>query len=155
MSMFTLAISCLTTSMYLDSCSYAILLFTTSDSTSITSHIHNWALFSPWLLLFILSGLELFLHSSPVAYWAPTNLGSSYFNVLSFCIFILFLGFSRQENWSGLLFPSTERWTFVGKVMSLLFNMLSRLVITFLSRSKLLLTSWLQSPSAVILKPKK
>ena len=47
------------------------------------------------------------------------------------------------------------RWTFVGKVMSLLFNMLSRLVITFLPRSKHLLISWLQSPSAVILEPKK
>ena len=47
------------------------------------------------------------------------------------------------------------RWTFVGKVMSLLFNMLSRLVITFLPRSKHLLTSWLQSPSAVILEPPK
>ena len=47
------------------------------------------------------------------------------------------------------------RWTFVGKVMSLLFNMLSRLVISFLPRSKPLLISWLQSPSAVILEPKK
>ena len=47
------------------------------------------------------------------------------------------------------------RWTFVGKVMSLLFNMLSRLVIAFLSRSKNLLISWLQSPSAVILEPQK
>ena len=47
------------------------------------------------------------------------------------------------------------RWTFVGKVMSLLFNMLSRLFITFLPRSKRLLISWLQSPSAVILEPKK
>ena len=46
------------------------------------------------------------------------------------------------------------RWTFVGKVMSLLFNMPSRLVITFLPRSKCLLISWLQSPSAVILEPK-
>ena len=46
------------------------------------------------------------------------------------------------------------RWTFVGKVMSLLFNMLSRLVITFLPRSKRLLISWLQSPSAVIWSPK-
>ena len=46
------------------------------------------------------------------------------------------------------------RQTFVGKVMSLLFNMLSRLVITFLSRSKHLLISWLQSPSTVILEPK-
>ena len=45
------------------------------------------------------------------------------------------------------------RWTFVNKVMSLLFNMLSRLVITFLPRSKCLLISWLQTPSAVILEP--
>ena len=47
------------------------------------------------------------------------------------------------------------RWTFVHKVMSLLFNMLSRWVITFLSRSRNLLISWLQSPSSVILEPKK
>ena len=47
------------------------------------------------------------------------------------------------------------RWTFVGKVISLLFNMLSRLVITFLPRSKCLLISWLQSSSAVIREPKK
>ena len=47
------------------------------------------------------------------------------------------------------------RWTFVGKVISLLFHMLSRLVITFLPRSKRLLISWLQSPSAVILEPQK
>ena len=47
------------------------------------------------------------------------------------------------------------RWTIVGKVTSLLFNMLSRLVITFLPRSKSLLISWLQSPSAVILEPPK
>ena len=47
------------------------------------------------------------------------------------------------------------RWTFVGKMMSLLFNMLSRLVIAFFPRSKRLLISWLQSPPAVILEPKK
>ena len=47
------------------------------------------------------------------------------------------------------------RQTFVGKVMSLLFNMLSRLVITFLPRSKRLLISWLQSPSSVIFEPRK
>ena len=47
------------------------------------------------------------------------------------------------------------RQTFVGKIMSLLFNMLSRLVITFLPRSKRLLISWLQSPSAVISEPSK
>ena len=47
------------------------------------------------------------------------------------------------------------RWTFVDKIMSLLYNMLSRLVITLLPRSKHLLISWLQSPSAVILEPRK
>ena len=47
------------------------------------------------------------------------------------------------------------RWTFVGKVMSLLFNKLSKLLITFLPRSKHLSVSWLQSPSAVILEPPK
>ena len=55
---------------------------------------------------------------------------------------------------TGKTTPFT-RWTFVGKVMSLLFNMLSRLVIAFLSRSKCRLFSWLQSPSAVILESKK
>ena len=54
---------------------------------------------------------------------------------------------------TGKTIPST-RWNFVDKVMSLHFNMLSRLVITFLSRSKRLLISWLQSPAAVILEPK-
>ena len=47
------------------------------------------------------------------------------------------------------------RWDFVGKVISLLFNMLSRLAVAFLPRSKRPLISWLQSPSAVILEPKK
>ena len=50
--------------------------------------------------------LGLFLHSSPVAYWAPTDLRSLSSSVLSFCLFILFMGFSRQEYWSGLPFPS-------------------------------------------------
>ena len=55
---------------------------------------------------------------------------------------------------TGITIALTRR-TFFGKVMSLLFNMLSRLVITFLPRSKCLLISWLQSPSAVILEPQK
>ena len=50
--------------------------------------------------------LELFLHSSPVAYWAPTDLGSSSFSVISFCLVILFMALSKQEYWSGLPFPS-------------------------------------------------
>ena len=55
---------------------------------------------------------------------------------------------------TGKTIALTE-WTFVGKVMSLLFHMLSRFVIAFLPKSKHLLISWLQSPSAVILEPKK
>ena len=57
---------------------------------------------------------------------------------------------STHDYWKNL---ALTRWTFVGKVMSLLFNMLSRLVIVFILRSKHLLISWLQSPSAVILEP--
>ena len=53
-----------------------------------------------------LSFLDLFLHRSPVAYWAPTDLWSLSFSVLSFCLFLLFMGFSRQGYWSGLPFPS-------------------------------------------------
>ena len=59
---------------------------------------------------------------------------------------------SIHDYWKN---HSLTRWTFVGKVMSLLFNMLSKLVITFPLRSKRLLISWLQSPSAVILEPPK
>ena len=57
-----------------------------------------------------------------------------------------------HDHWKTI---ALTRWTFVDKVMSLPFNMLSRLVITFLTRSKCLSISWLQSPSAVILEPKK
>ena len=51
--------------------------------------------------------LDLFLHWFPVTYWAPTDLGCSSFSILLFCLFILFMGISRQEYWSGLpfLFP--------------------------------------------------
>ena len=62
--------------------------------------------------------------------------------------------FSHPYMTTGKTIAST-RWTFVDKVMCLLFNILSRLVITFLPRSKHLLISWLQSPSVVILEPKK
>ena len=61
---------------------------------------------------------------------------------------------SRPSMTTGKTIALT-RWTFVGKLISLLFNMLSKLVITFLPRSKHLLVSWLQSPSAVILGPPK
>ena len=70
------------------------------------------------------------------------------------CSAFFILQLSRPYMTTGKTIALTRR-TFVGKVMSLLLNMLSRLVITFLPRSKRLLISWLQSPSAVILEPQK
>ena len=84
--------------------SHAILFVIASNFTSITSHIHNWVLFLFWLHLFILSGVISPLISSSI--WAPTDLRSSSFSFLSFCIFILLMGLLRQEYWSGLPFPS-------------------------------------------------
>ena len=110
MSMITLAISYLTIPnlpWFMDLTfpdSYAILFLQDqtllpSTDTSTVRHCFCFDSFSSFFL-------ELFLHSSPVAYWAPADLGSSSFSVLSFCLFILFMGFSKQEYWSGLPFPS-------------------------------------------------
>ena len=70
------------------------------------------------------------------------------------CSAFFIVQLSHPYMTTGKIIALTRR-TFVGKVMSLLFKMISRLVITFLPRSKHLLISWLQSPSAVILEPKK
>ena len=70
------------------------------------------------------------------------------------CLVFFMVQLSHPYMTTGKTIALTRR-TFVGKVMSPFFNMLSRLVITFLPRSKRLLISWLQSPSAVILEPKK
>ena len=78
---------------------------------------------------------------------------SSKASILQFSIFFI-VQHSHPYVTTGKTIALTRR-TFVDKVMSLLLNMLSRLVITFLPRSKRLLISWLQSPSAVILEPKK
>jgi len=106
MSMFTLAFSCLTTSNLL-----WFMDLTFQVPMQYCSLQHRTLLLSPVTstagCCFCSSFfLELFLHCSPVAYWAPTYLGSSSFSVLSFCLSILFMGFSRQEYWSGLPFPS-------------------------------------------------
>ena len=109
--MFTLAISCLITSHLLwftdltfqvpmQYCSLKHQSLLPSPVTCTTGHCFLFGSVSSFFL-------ELFLNSSPVAYWAPTNLGNSSFSVLSFCLFILFMGFSRQEYWSGLPFPSS------------------------------------------------
>ena len=110
MLMFTLAISCLTTSnlpWFMDltfqvPMQYCSLQHRTLLLSPVTSTTGCCFCFGSIPSFF----LELFLHWSPVAYWAPTDLGSFSFSILSFCLFILFMGFSRQEYWSGLPFPS-------------------------------------------------
>ena len=110
MSTFTLAISCLTISnlpWFMD--------LTSQIPMQYCSLQHRTLLLSPVIYTtgycFCFGStpsffLESFLHWSPVAYWAPNDLGSSSFGILSFCLFLLSMGFSRQEFWSGLPFPS-------------------------------------------------
>ena len=81
---------------------YCSLQHRTLLPSPVTSTTGCWFCFSSIPSFF----LELFLHWSSVVYWAPTDLGSSSFSVLSFCLFILFMGFSRHQYWSDLLFPS-------------------------------------------------
>ena len=110
MSMFTLAISSLTTSnlpWFMDltfqvPMQYCSLQHQTLLPSPVASTTGCCFCFCSVSFFF----LELFLYWSPVAYWAPTDLGSSSFGVLYFCLFILFMGFSRQEHWRGLSFPS-------------------------------------------------
>jgi len=87
--------------------SYVLLFFIALDFTFTTRHIHNWALFPLWLSLFIPSGAisQLFFHSILSTHWPGTQYGTSS-SVLSFCLFIVLMGLSRQEYWSGLPFPS-------------------------------------------------
>ena len=112
MSMFTLVISCLTTS------NLPWFRDLTFQVPMQYYYLQHWTFLSPpetstTGCCFCVSSasyflLELFLLSSPVEYWTPTDLGSSSFIVISFCIFILFMGFSRQEHWSGLPVPPLE-----------------------------------------------
>ena len=110
MSTFTLATSCLISSSlpwlmdltFLVPMQYCSLQHQTLLPSSVISSPGCCSRFGSVSSFF----LELFLHWPPVAYWAPTDLGRSSFSVLSFHLFLLFMGFSRQEYWSGLPFPS-------------------------------------------------
>ena len=115
---FTLAISCLTTSnlpwfmdltfqVPMQYCSLQHSTLPLSPVSSTTGCCFCFGSIPSFLL-------ELFLYSSPVAYWEPADLGSSSFGVLSFCLFVLFMGFSRQEYWSGFPFPSPVDHIFSG-----------------------------------------
>ena len=110
MSTFTLATSCLTTSnlpLFMDLISQDPMQQSSlQHRTLLPSPVPSTALFCFCFGSIPSFFLELFLYCSPVAYWAPNDLGSSSFGILSFCLFILFMGFSRQEYWSGLPFPS-------------------------------------------------
>ena len=112
MLIFTLAISCLTTSnlpWFMDLtfqapmqyCSLQYQTFLPSPLTSTTGCCFHFGSVSSFFL-------QLFLHSSPVAFWAPTNLGSSSSSVISFCLFLLFMGFlkARMLMWFAILFSS-------------------------------------------------
>ena len=111
MSMFTLAISCLTTSnlpWFMDLHSMFlcnIALYSISLCFYHQSHPQLGVVFA--LAPSLHSFWSYFSYWSPVAYWAPTDLGISSFIVLSFCLFILLMGFSRKEYWSSLSFFST------------------------------------------------
>ena len=118
----SLAISCLNTSnlswfmdltfqVPMQYCSLQHQALLPSPVTPTTGHCFCFGSISSFFL-------ELVLHFSPVAYWASTNLGNSSFSVISFCLFILLLRFSREEYWSGLPFPSP-----VGHVLSELSTM--------------------------------
>ena len=110
MLMFTFAISCLTVSnlpwfihltfqVPMQYCCLQRRTLLPSPVTFITGYCFCFGSISSFFL-------ELFLYWSPIAYWALIDLGSSSSSVLSFCLFILFMGFSRQECRSGLPFPS-------------------------------------------------
>ena len=125
MPMFTLAISCLTTfnlpcfmdltfQVPMQYCSLHHQTLLPSPVTSTTVEVLCCLCFGSVCSFF----LELILHWSPVAYWVPTDLGSSSFSILSFIFFIMFMEFSRQEHWSGLPFPSP-----VDHILSELFTM--------------------------------
>ena len=110
---FTLAVSCLTTSnlpwfmdlkfqVLVQYCSLQHRTFVLSPVTSTTGYCFCFSSIPSFFV-------ELILHWSSVAYWAPTYPGSSPFSILSFCLFILFMGFSRQE--SDAVCHSLLQWT--------------------------------------------
>ena len=105
----------------------------------------------PRLILFRMDWLDLLVVQGPLRSLLQHH--SSKASILH-CSAFFILQLSLPYMTTGKTIALTRR-TFVGKVISLLFNMLSSLVITFLPRSKRILISWLQSPSAVILEPKK
>ena len=114
MSMFTLAISCLTTSnlpWFMDltfqvPLQYGSLQHQTLLPSPVTSTMGCYFCFGSIPSFF----LELFLHSSPVAFWAPKDLRSSSFSVISFSLFTMFMGFSRQRYWFAIPFSSGPRF---------------------------------------------
>ena len=121
-------------------------LFTSSFSFNISPSNEH-----PRLMSSRMDGLDLFAVQGTLKHLLQQH--SSKASILRHSAFFIFR-LSHPYMTIGKTIALT-RWTFVDKVMSLIFNMLSKLVISFLPRSKHLLISWLQSPSAVILEPRK
>ena len=115
-------------------CSFSFSIRSFSEYSGLISFRMDW---------FDLLAVQGTLESSPVPQFESINSWHSAFFMVQLSHLNMTIGKTI----------SLTRWTFVGKVMSLLFNMLSRLVLAFLPRSKRLLISWLQTPSAVILEP--
>ena len=120
MSKFTLTISCLPMSnlpWFMD-LTFLVHIFTALHFTFPTRLIHSWLSFLLWPSHFILSGAVTNCPCSPVAYWTPSDLGGSSSGGISFCLFLLFMGFSKQEYCSDLPLPLP-----VDHVLSELFTM--------------------------------
>ena len=110
--MFTLVISCLNTSnsfWFMDLAFQVLMQYCSSQPWTLISPPETSTTQHPFCYgpapLFCLKLLIIALCSSPVEYWTPSDLGGSSSTIISFCLFTLFLGFSRQEHWSRLPFP--------------------------------------------------
>ena len=87
---------------------FALLHFVLQGQTCLLLQVSQLGVFFVLFcfVLFCFGSASSFWRYFSIACWAPTNLASSSFSVISFCLFILFMGFSREERWSGLPFPS-------------------------------------------------
>ena len=122
--MFTLAISCLTTSSFpwfMDLTFQVPMQYCSSQHrTLLLSPVPSTARYCFCFVSIPSFFLELFLHWSPVAYWAPTDLGSSSFSILSFCLFILFMGFYLGRAQPSLsIDPPFASWSISPQWMNL------------------------------------
>ena len=147
MSTFTLAISCLTTSnlpWFMDLTFQVPMQYCSLQHRTLLLSVTSTAGYSFCFGSIPSFFLESFLYWSPVAYWAPTDQGSSSFSNLSFCLFIVFMRFSRQEYWSGLPFLSPVDHILSGlSTMTCLSCVAPRAWLSFIELDKAVVLVWL------------